>query len=98
MLRRIATGLMLACLAHWPVAAFAQAEQWQGHIDAGVSAYVKKNYAEAEKQFSAAVKQAELIGPQSKQLATSLNSLAEVYRTQGRLDEAGSPALGHEPQ
>ena len=80
MLRRIAIALMLACLALWPAVALAQAEQWKGHTNAGLSAWVKKNYTEAEKQFSAAVKQAELIGPQSRQLATSLNGLAEVFR------------------
>ena len=48
MFKRDAVALVLACLALWPTVALAQGKQWQGHIDAGVSAYVKKNYTEAE--------------------------------------------------
>ena len=46
------------------------------------------NYPEAEKQWSAALKEAEGFGPQDPRLATTLNNLGEVYRAQGRYAEA----------
>ncbi len=80
--------VFLAVLWLWPAAALAQVEQWQSHMDAGVKAYLENNYTEAEKQFAAAVKKAEQFGPEDPRLATTLNSLAETYRAQGRLEEA----------
>ncbi len=68
--------------------AFAQAEQWQGHMVAGDQAYQQGNYPEAEKQLVAALKEAEGFGPQDPRLATSLNELALLYRAQGKYAEA----------
>ena len=78
----------LAVLWLWPAAALAQVEPWQNHMDTGVKAYQQGNYPEAEKQFTAAVKEAEGFEPQDPRLATSLNNLALLYRTQGRYAEA----------
>jgi len=80
--------VFLAVLWLWPATALAQVEQWQSHMDAGVKAYFDNDYTEAEKQFTAAVKEAEQFGPEDPRLATTLNSLAEVHRAQGRLEEA----------
>ncbi len=55
---------------------------------AGVKAYQQGNYPEAEKQWVAALKEAEGFGPQDPRLATSLNDLGEVYRLQGKYAEA----------
>ena len=48
------------------------------------------NYPEAEKQWSAALKEAEGFGPQDPRLATTLNNLGEVYRAQAKYAE-GEP-------
>jgi tetratricopeptide (TPR) repeat protein len=55
---------------------------------AGVAAYQQGKYAEAEKQWVAAVKEAEGFGPQDPRLAASLNRLGEVHLHQRRYAEA----------
>ena len=55
---------------------------------ADVVALQQGQYAEAETQFAAGLKEAEGFGPQDPRLATSLNNLAELYRAQGRNAEA----------
>ncbi len=76
----------LVCLALWPAHASAQGGQW--NTAAGIEAYQRGDYAEAEKQFRAALNEAEGFGPQDPRLARSLNNLAELYRVQGRYAEA----------
>ncbi len=88
MIRTIAIGLLLALLALWPVHVYAQGAIWDTYTDAGVRAYKKGNYLEAERQLKAALKEAEGFGPQAPRLATSLNNLAELYRAQGKYAEA----------
>ncbi len=78
----------LVCLALWPVHASAQGGQWNTLNAAGIEAYQRGDYAEAEKQWSAALKEAEGFGPQDPRLATSLNDLAGLYHDQGRYAEA----------
>ncbi len=77
----------LVCLALWPAHAFAQGGQWNTLNAAGFEAYHRGDYAEAEKEWSAALKKAEGFGPQNPRLATSLNNLAVLYLTQGRYAE-----------
>ncbi len=78
----------LVCLALWPAHAPAQGGQWNTLNAVGMEAYQRGDYAEAEKQLAAAVKEAEGFGPQDPRLATSLNNLAEVYRLEGRYGKA----------
>ncbi len=78
----------LVCLALWPAHAPAQGDLWETYMDAGAKAYQQGNYPEAEKQWAAAVKEAEGFGPQDPRLATNLNNLGELYRAQGRYAEA----------
>jgi len=61
---------------------------WESYIQAGEAAYKQGNYAEAEKQFLAALQVAEKFGPEVPRLATSLRNLAELYRAQGKYAEA----------
>ena len=56
---------------------------WQRYIAAGDEARDQNNYPEAEKQFAAALKDAEGLGPDHPCVAASLNSLAYVYRVVG---------------
>ena len=78
----------LAVLWLCSTSAFAQVEQWQSHMGAGVQAYQQGNYAEAERQWGSALKEAKRFGPQDPRLATTLNNLAELYRAQGKYAEA----------
>ncbi len=84
--RWILAGLL--SLSFWSAFAWAGAEEWQSHMDAGVEAYVDGDHAEAGKQFGAAVNEAEAFGADDPRLAESLNGLAVVYREQGRYTEA----------
>ncbi|MEE8199620.1 MAG: tetratricopeptide repeat protein [Candidatus Acidoferrales bacterium] len=51
-------------------------------------AYQQADYAEAEKLFLAALKEAEKFGEQDPRFAASLNNLAELYRTLGKYAQA----------
>ncbi len=78
----------LVCLALWPAHASAQGGLWETYMAAATKAYQQGNYPEAEKQFGAALKEAEGFGPQDPRLAGSLNDLANLYRAQGKYAEA----------
>src|SRR6266853_4807565 len=52
---------------------------WRNHMEAGVKADAARNPAEAEREFKAAVAEAETIGPRDRRVATSLNQLAQHY-------------------
>ena len=88
--RPLAVLVALACLALWPQHAPAQSEPWERLKDAGAEAYQEGNYAEAERQYAAALKAAEGFGREDPRLAQSLNGLAEVYRAQGKYAESWS--------
>ena len=77
----------LLCLALWTTA-LAQQTQWEKLNGAGMEAYERGRYAEAEKLWLAALKEAETFGGEHPRLATSLNNLAELYRAQGRYAQA----------
>ncbi len=70
--------------------ASAQGTAWERHMAAGVKAYRQGRYADAEKPFQAAVKEAEGFEPQDPRLAMSLNNLAVLYRHQGQYAKAES--------
>ncbi len=79
----------LVCLAAAAVGyAFLQGGSWETHMAAGDKAYQQGDYAEAERQLGAALKEAEGFGPQDPRLATSLNNLAVLYEARGRYAEA----------
>ena len=72
----------------WSGPVHAQGSGWNSHFDAGVNAYLEKEYAEAGKRFLSAIATAEQLGPDDPRVATSLNALGEVYRKQGKYAEA----------
>jgi tetratricopeptide (TPR) repeat protein len=74
----------------------AHASRWQSYMTAATAAYQHGNYVEAEKQLSAALKEAERFGVQAPRLATTLNNLATVYQVQGQYGEAEAAGLGAE--
>ena len=57
--------------------AFCQETPWDSYIDEGSKAYSEQDFAEAEKQYLAALNEAEKLGPQDFRLITSLDSLAK---------------------
>jgi tetratricopeptide (TPR) repeat protein len=61
---------------------------WKQYMRAGLSAYQRGDYAEATKQWEAALKEAQDFGAQKTHPAISLYALAELYRAQGRYGEA----------
>src|SRR5712691_450410 len=61
---------------------------WGRFSHFGKQAIEAGNFQEAERLLRIAVEKAESAGASHWRLATSLNNLAEVYRLQGRFDEA----------
>jgi len=68
---------------------FDSSETWENLNKKGLSAYQESRYAEAEKHFLKAVKQAKNSSEESHRLYFSLNQLAEVYRIQSKFAEVG---------
>jgi tetratricopeptide (TPR) repeat protein len=58
------------------------------HHQAGLTAYQNKNYPEAEKQFKAALTEAEKPPTIDWRLTQTLSNLAEIYRLQSKFSEA----------
>jgi len=67
---------------------YPKATTWEELNKAGLAAYGKGDYAEAEKRLLAALKAAEKIFDEDPPLTLSLNNLAEVYRIQNKHIEA----------
>ena len=61
---------------------------WREYSNAGLEAYSRGDYAEAEQLLSAALEEAEKFGPADRRLARVLINLAGLYRTLGRYAEA----------
>ena len=61
---------------------------WREYSRAGLEAYARGDYGEAEKLLSAAVDEAEHFGPEDTRLVRVLVNLAGFYRTMGRHAEA----------
>ena len=78
----------LLCLTFWSKASLAQDTSWKTNSAAGLAAYNQGKYAEAERLWLTALKEAEGFGPEDPRLATSLNNLALLYSAQGKYAEA----------
>ena len=78
----------LVCLALWPAYTSAQGGLWETYMAAGDKAYQQGNYPEAEKQWAAALKEAERFGPEGLRLVISLDRLATLYQAKGSYTEA----------
>ena len=61
---------------------------WREYSNAGLEAYSRGDYAQAEKLLSAALEEAEKFGQADRRLARVLINLAGLYRTLGRYAEA----------
>ena len=78
--------VLIGGIALWLMYAPNQGAKWESYITAAQQAYQQADYAEAEKQLEAALKEAEAFD--DVRLATSLNNLALLYKAQGRYAEA----------
>jgi tetratricopeptide (TPR) repeat protein len=70
---------------------------WESHNQAGVKAYREKDYAEAEKAFRLALKEAELLGGEDRRLGSTLRNLGLTYRALGREADAAPLLKRAEP-
>lgn len=61
---------------------------WRAATDAGLEAFRKRNAAEAERQFKAALAEAEKLGPKEPKISDSLKALARLYQLTGQLGPA----------
>lgn len=66
-------------------------ENWNTYIHAGQKALQGGRYAEAEKLFRDALKEAEALGLEDPRVATTLNDLAFLYDIQGKHAQAEPP-------
>lgn len=64
--------------------------EWENRMRTGQERYDQGDYIAAENAFDSAVSLAEKIGPDSKELAMSLQKLAEVYLIHKRVAQANS--------
>jgi tetratricopeptide (TPR) repeat protein len=83
--RRMLCALALAFVA---AVATAQVDPWQEKNEAGNVAAQAGRYADAEKLYLAAIKEAEAFGKTDTRLATSWANLATVYHLQNKYPEA----------
>ncbi len=59
-------------------------------FEAGMAAYERRDYADAEERLLVALKLAEAFGLEDRRVVTTRNSLAEIYRALGSYDDAVS--------
>ena len=78
----------ILCLSFLSVTAAVQEVPWEQYMAAALEAYKQADFAEAERFYLAALKEAEHFGDEDTRLATSLNNLASVYLLQEKYDQA----------
>ena len=86
MLRYFSPLLILIFL--FPAATSADEVSWQRNVQSGQLALQRGRHERAEKQFLAALKDAEELGKKDPRLAITLNLLGEACRIQGKFKEA----------
>src|ERR1700674_2601472 len=84
---RFPFALVLALALCVCAPALAGETEWAEHVKAGETANRAGDYRTAAARYEAALREAESFGASDLRLATTLNSLADVYRTQGRVAE-----------
>ena len=80
--------MLLGYLTLWAPLASAQKTVWAQYQRAGVQAYKQGLYAEAERQLTAALEEAERTGLPDQRLSVSLTTLALVYSAQNQPEKA----------
>ncbi len=80
--------LVVGSLLYLKTVLYLPVPPWEEHHQAGLTAYRGKNYSEAEKQFKAALTEAEKLSTDDWRLTQTLSNLAEVYRFQSKYSQA----------
>ena len=90
MFRTRILGLFFALLyIAWSApSAMAQDGLWEKYSAAGRQALERRDFPAAEKQFAAALGEAEREGPETARVATTLYSQAELLAAQGKFAQA----------
>ncbi len=78
----------LIWLAAGSALGFTDDAKWRMHMVAAGAAWERGDYAETERQLSAAVKEAEAYGQGDRRLLTALDSLADLNRLLGNFRDA----------
>src|ERR1700730_48302 len=65
-----------------------QEDSWERHISSARNLHAQALYKEAEKEYQAALRDAEAFGPEDTRWARTWNNLATIYKDQGRYVEA----------
>ncbi len=86
MLRYIFPLVILICL--YPEVTSANEASWQRYVQSGQLALQQGRHERAEKQFMAALEDAEAMGERNPRLAITLNLLGEACRIQGKFLKA----------
>lgn len=81
-------ALALAASALAGVSFAATPAEWQNALAAGRLAYQEGRYVQAERHLRTAAQAAEIFGPNDPRLATTLNELGLVYRTERKYGKA----------
>jgi tetratricopeptide (TPR) repeat protein len=72
--------------------ALAGSERWFASTKAGINAFGRDDYAQAEEQFKLALHEAERFGADSSEVVVSLENLAGAYLAMGKYDLANHAA------
>ena len=83
--------VLLTALFFWYIQDVFEDRTWKEYRQAGQRAFDRGNFKYAEKMYRRALKEARDLGPQSPLIEQSLADLSEVYKTQGKRDQVGSP-------
>jgi len=75
-------------MTFWAVTNSAQAPTWESETAAGMQAYQKRSYTEAEDLFKDAFLLAEQFGEFDPRLAAAMSNLAAVQQAEGKFAEA----------
>ena len=65
-----------------------ESTSWDACLEAGMAAYERRDYADAEERLLAALKLAAAFGLEDRRVVTTRNSLAETYRALRRYADA----------
>lgn len=76
--------LIAGLLLLWPAGASAQRDDWKRHMAAAATAARQSNFTEALEHLKAAVAIVEKSAPNDNRLERTLNTLAKLYRRQGK--------------
>lgn len=85
---QLATGVALVGMLLVADAAEADVAAWEAHASAGIRAHEEGQFADAEREFREALREAEAMAPHDWRLVVSLDNLGDTVRALHRTEEA----------